>query len=193
MTIHASAHRAPIQSTARAGAPSTPSIPELAIAIGDSPLGCVLVAGTARGIAAVLLGDGREALLAELRERFPTATLAEGETMREALAEVVRLIESPARSEPAARLQLDPRGTTFQRQVWDALREIPAGSTATYAEIARRIGRPTATRAVAAACAANPIALLVPCHRVVARDGSLSGYRWGVERKRALLERERAR
>jgi AraC family transcriptional regulator of adaptative response/methylated-DNA-[protein]-cysteine methyltransferase len=114
---------------------------------------------------------------------------ADGDAEFEALAaRVVAAVESPAGG--GATLPLDPRGTAFQQEVWRALREIPAGSTASYAEVARRIGRPDASRAVAQACAANPLAVIVPCHRVVRGDGSLSGYRWGVERKRALLARE---
>jgi AraC family transcriptional regulator of adaptative response/methylated-DNA-[protein]-cysteine methyltransferase len=157
-------------------------------AIGESPLGLVLVAASLIGISAVLLGDARDALRGDLQRRFPGATLTEGDEAHRALSErVIAFIASPAR---ALDVPLDLRGTEFQRTVWRALREIPRGSTATYAEVARRIGMPRSARAVARACAANALAVLVPCHRVVRGDGSLAGYRWGVERKRALLAKE---
>lgn len=157
-------------------------------AIRDSSLGLILVAHSASGITAVLLGDDREALRHDLQQRFPLAMLMDGDTTLDALtADVVSLVESPARDLDA---MLDMRGSDFQREVWRALREIPPGSTATYTEIATRIGRPKSVRAVAQACAANPLAVVVPCHRVLRSDGQLSGYRWGVERKRALLARE---
>ncbi len=158
------------------------------IAITRSSLGRVLVAQSDRGIAGVLLGDDAAALRAEARRRVPAATLVEADDETHALAAaVVAAIETPAL---AGDLPLDLRGTSFQQTVWQALRAIPRGSTASYTEIATRIGAPTAARAVAQACAANAVAVLVPCHRVVRRDGALAGYRWGVERKRALLERE---
>jgi len=161
----------------------------IAVAVRPTSLGTVLVGRTEAGLCAILLGDDRDALERDLRHRFPGVTLA-GATaeLDRAASAVVELIEAPA----ARRLevQLDPRGTTFQRRVWQALREIPAGSTATYSEVAQRIGAPGSARAVAGACAANPLAVAVPCHRVIRSDGGLSGYRWGVERKRALLERE---
>ncbi|HEV2643713.1 MAG TPA: methylated-DNA--[protein]-cysteine S-methyltransferase [Candidatus Elarobacter sp.] len=161
---------------------------ELQVAFGESSLGAVLVARSISGIAAVLLGDDSDALRRDLQERFPLTTLTNGDATLEALvANVVRFVESPARGLDAT---LDMRGTEFQRQVWCALREIPAGSTATYTDVAERIGRPRSVRAVAQACAANPLAVVVPCHRVLRRDGQLSGYRWGIERKRALLGRE---
>ena len=126
----------------------------------------------------------------ELQDRFPKALLVGGDERFERLvAEVVGLVEAPAQG---LDLPLDVRGTAFQQRVWQALRAIPGGSTASYAEIAERIGRPKAVRAVARACATNPVAVAIPCHRVVRADGALSGYRWGIERKRALLERERA-
>jgi len=160
----------------------------LQVAIGESSLGLVLVARSAAGITAVLLGDDRDALRRDLRERFPLARLVDGGApMSELVAWVTDFVESSARD---LDVPLDMRGTEFQRSVWTALREIPAGSTASYTEIAKRIGRPNSVRAVAQACAANALAVLVPCHRVVRSDGALSGYRWGVERKRALLERE---
>lgn len=161
---------------------------EMQYALGHSAIGMVLVARTAAGISAVLLGDDRDALCDELRMRFPRATLRQGDAALDTLTdEVVRFVDSPARGLHAT---LDMRGSAFQREVWRALREIPVGATSSYTDIAIRIGRPTAVRAVAQACAANPLAVIVPCHRVLRRDGQLSGYRWGIERKRALLARE---
>ena len=160
----------------------------IAVVITDSPMGGMLVAHGERGVCAVLLGDDRDALQRELATRFPGATFTEGDdAAHAAAARVVAAIDDPARAHDVA---LDARGTPFQRLVWQALREIPRGTTATYTEIAARIGLPSAARAVAGACAANPLAVVVPCHRVVRSDGGLSGYRWGVERKRALLARE---
>jgi AraC family transcriptional regulator of adaptative response/methylated-DNA-[protein]-cysteine methyltransferase len=158
------------------------------LAIGPSSLGLVLVARSDRGMAAVLIGDDHEALRRELRARFPGSTLDEGDGESLAmLGEVIGCIERPGR---ALDVPLDLGGTEFQRTVWRALREIPSGTTTTYTEIAVRLGRPKSARAVAQACAANALAVVVPCHRVVRRDGSLSGYRWGVQRKRALLDSE---
>lgn len=160
----------------------------LHVATGRCFLGSVLVAQSRRGISAILLGDDPEALVRDLRDRFPHATLINGDVELEQLvARVVGSIEAPG---SGLDLPLDLRGTAFQQRVWRALREIPAGSTASYTEVADRIGAPTSVRAVARACAANPLAVAVPCHRVVRNDGALSGYRWGSERKRALLERE---
>jgi AraC family transcriptional regulator of adaptative response/methylated-DNA-[protein]-cysteine methyltransferase len=157
-------------------------------AVGECSLGSVLVAATDKGVCAIMLGDDPDGLVRHLQDRFPKAGLVGGNTGFEHLvANVVALVEAPAR---AVNLPLDVRGTAFQQRVWQALRKIPVGSTASYADIARRIGMPKAVRAVAQACGANPIAIAIPCHRVVRRDGGLSGYRWGVERKRALLERE---
>ncbi|MDB4877046.1 MAG: O-6-methylguanine methyltransferase [Gemmatimonadetes bacterium] len=167
---------------------SPPKSDEIEVAIGESSLGLVLVARSPTGLAAILLGDDRDALRRDVEERFPLATLIDGDaTMAKLVTKVAAFIESPARGleEP-----LDLRGTAFQRSVWRALREIPAGSTASYTEIANRIGLPKSVRAVAQACAANALAVVVPCHRVVRSDGALSGYRWGVERKRTLLARE---
>jgi AraC family transcriptional regulator of adaptative response/methylated-DNA-[protein]-cysteine methyltransferase len=159
-------------------------------AVGECSLGSVLVAATDKGVCAILLGDDPDALVRELQDRFPEAQLAGGDRAFERLvARVVGHVDDPS---IRADLPLDIRGTAFQQRVWQALRRIPAGRTATYTELARRIGRPTAVRAVARACAANTLAVAIPCHRVVRTDGSLSGYRWGVERKRALLEREAA-
>ena len=160
-------------------------------AVGQCTLGSILVAATETGICAVQLGDDPEVLVRELQERFPKARLSGAEADFERwVAKVVGLVEAPALG---LDLPLDVRGTAFQQRVWEALRRIPAGSTATYAEIARRIGAPKSVRAVARACASNAIAVAIPCHRVVRTDGSLSGYRWGVERKRALLARESKR
>jgi AraC family transcriptional regulator of adaptative response/methylated-DNA-[protein]-cysteine methyltransferase len=157
-------------------------------AVGECSLGSILVAGSERGICAIALGDDPETLVRDLEDRFPRAELIGGDRDFERLvARVVGMVESPG---AAVDLPLDVRGTAFQQQVWRALREIPAGSTASYAEIARRIGAPKSARAVARACAANPLAVAIPCHRVVRNDGGLSGYRWGVARKRTLLERE---
>lgn len=157
-------------------------------ALGECSLGSILVAATVRGVCAILLGDDPERLLRDLEDRFPDARLVGGDEGFEGLvAQVVGLIEAPALGHD---LPLDVRGTAFQQRVWQALRSIPAGVIESYAEIATRIGAPRAARAVARACAANPAAVAIPCHRVVRQDGGLSGYRWGVERKRALLERE---
>jgi AraC family transcriptional regulator of adaptative response/methylated-DNA-[protein]-cysteine methyltransferase len=161
---------------------------EMRFAVGQCSLGAILVAASAKGISAILLGDDPEALVHELEDRFPKAMLIGGDrNFEDVMARIVGLIEAP---ETGLNLPLDVRGTAFQHRVWRALREIPAGTTATYSEIAERIGMPKAVRAVAAACAANKIAVAIPCHRVVRNDGSLSGYRWGVHRKRTLIERE---
>ena len=161
---------------------------ELRFAIGQASLGAILVASSSRGVAAILLGDDPQELVRSLQDRFPKASLIGADRDYETLiAHVVGLVESPG---IGANLPLDIRGTVFQQRVWQALQQIPAGQTVTYAEIARRIGSPKAVRAVAGACAANHLAVAIPCHRVVRADGSLSGYAWGVERKRALLGRE---
>ncbi len=160
-------------------------------AVGDCSLGSVLVAQSDKGICAILLGDDPAALQRDLRERFPRATLRGGDTdFERCVAAVVRCVDVPVNG---LKLPLDVRGTAFQQKVWQALRKIPPGATASYSEIARRIGAPQSARAVAQACAANALAVAVPCHRVVRSDGALSGYRWGIERKRALLEREAQR
>ncbi len=160
----------------------------LDVAIGESSIGLVLVAESDAGLSAVLIGDDRESLRRELRERFPAAVITDGEHAPSLLAErVIAHVDAPARP---LDVTLDLRGTEFQRRVWLALREIPAGTTASYTDIARRIGRPGAVRGVARACAANALAVVVPCHRVVRRNGELSGYRWGVHRKRTLLAKE---
>lgn len=161
---------------------------EIRFAIGQCSLGAILVAQSARGVCAILIGDDADALARDLQDRFPNANLIGGDRDFEKLvAQVVGFVEAPRLG---LELPLDVRGTAFQQRVWQALRTIPAGKTATYTEVAARIGAPKAVRAVASACAANAIAVAIPCHRVVRTDGSLSGYRWGVERKRALLDRE---
>ena len=161
---------------------------EIRFAIGTCSLGSILVAATGKGVCAVLLGDDPEALLRDLQDRFPRAHLVGGDRSFDMLAAtVIAAVEAPA-GKPD--LPLDVRGTAFQHLVWKALCDIPAGETASYSEIARRIGQPGAARAVARACGANHLAVVIPCHRVVRNDGALSGYRWGVERKRSLLERE---
>ena len=160
-------------------------------AVGQCSLGAILVARSEIGICAILLGDDPEALLRDLQDRFPRARLIGGDADFEQLvARVVGAVENPA---VGMDLPLDVRGTAFQQQVWQALRRIPSGTTATYASIACAIGAPRSVRAVASACAANPLAVAIPCHRVARRDGELAGYRWGIERKRALLEREAKR
>ena len=157
-------------------------------AVGECSLGSVLVAATEKGVCTILLGDDPGALVHELEARFSRAELAGGDTEFESLvARVVGLVEAPALGHD---LPLDIRGTAFQQRVWRALREIHAGQTASYSGIAAAIGSPTASRAVASACAANPLAVAIPCHRVVRSDGAPGGYRWGVERKQALLSRE---
>ena len=157
-------------------------------AIAACSLGALLVASTDKGVCAILLGDDAEMLLRDLQDRFPQADLRGAEAdYEQTVARVIGLVETPALG---LDLPLDVRGTAFQQRVWQALREIPAGSTVSYAELARRIGLPTGARAVAGACAANALAVAIPCHRVVRNDGALSGYRWGVERKQQLLERE---
>jgi AraC family transcriptional regulator, regulatory protein of adaptative response / methylated-DNA-[protein]-cysteine methyltransferase len=159
--------------------------------IGSSTLGHLLVAINEKGICAILPGDSPRAVTRELRERFPSE-LIEQDSARlvRALSQVIDFVDG---RRAGLDLPLDPAGTEFQQRVWRALRSIPSGKTASYAEIARRIDSPKSFRAVAQACGANPLALAIPCHRVVRNDGALSGYRWGVARKRALLEREAAR
>jgi len=164
---------------------------EIAIrfAVGESSLGSILVAQSDRGVCAILLGDDPDALIAELERRFPRAELLGGDAeFEQVVATVVGFVEAPC---VGLDLPLDIRGTAFQQRVWNALRTIPAGETASYKQIAEKIGAPTSMRAVAQACGANSIAVAIPCHRVVRTDGGISGYRWGVDRKRALLDRER--
>lgn len=157
-------------------------------AVGQCSLGAILVAASERGVCAILLADDPEELVRDLERRFPQAELVGGDAEFEGLvASVVGLVEAPQGSHV---LPLDLRGTLFQQRVWRALTEIPVGQTTTYAELARRIGAPAAVRAVARACAQNPLAVAIPCHRVVRKDGDLAGYRWGIDRKRTLLDRE---
>ncbi|MBY8934180.1 bifunctional DNA-binding transcriptional regulator/O6-methylguanine-DNA methyltransferase Ada [Pseudomonas fluorescens] len=161
---------------------------DIHFAVGQCSLGAILVAQSERGVCAILLGDDPHQLVCDLQDQFRKANLIGADSgFEQLIAKVVGFIEAPA---IGLDLPLDVRGTAFQERVWQALREIPLGSTASYAEIARRIGAPTSMRAVAQACGANRLAVAIPCHRVVRSDGNLSGYRWGVERKRQLLERE---
>ncbi|EDZ67407.1 methylated-DNA-(protein)-cysteine S-methyltransferase [Nitrosococcus oceani AFC27] len=161
---------------------------EIRFAIGKCSLGATLVAQSNRGICAIFLDDDPEKLVHDLEDQFPRANLVGGGAQFEQLiAEVVSFIEAPS---IGLNLPLDIRGTAFQQRVWRALRGIPAGSTASYSAIARHIGAPKSARAVARACAVNTLAVAIPCHRVVRSNGNLSGYRWGLERKRALLKKE---
>ena len=160
----------------------------ISFATGTSILGTVLVARSAHGVCAILIGSQADELIADLAARFPENTLARNDQWLGGDLEKIRhFIENPA---AGLDLDLDVYGTPFQRRVWDALCAIPSGRTVTYAALAHRIGEPDAVRAVANACAANALALAIPCHRVVRSDGTISGYRWGVERKRAMLARE---
>ncbi|MFT4099606.1 MAG: bifunctional DNA-binding transcriptional regulator/O6-methylguanine-DNA methyltransferase Ada [Burkholderiaceae bacterium] len=171
--------------TWREGGQSTP----IRFAVGLCSLGSILVACSPAGVCAIMLGDDPQALIDDLQRRFSNAALIGADARFERwVAEIVGLVEAPSLG---TGLPLDVRGTAFQQRVWQALREIPPGQTITYARLAQRIGEPRAVRAVAQACAANPLAVAIPCHRVIRTDGGLSGYRWGVERKRALLSRER--
>jgi AraC family transcriptional regulator of adaptative response/methylated-DNA-[protein]-cysteine methyltransferase len=155
--------------------------------IGYSSLGSTLVAQSERGVCSILIGEDPARLVQDLRNEFPKANLVDEQGHEELVARVAGFIDKPG---AGLDLPLDVRGTAFQQLVWDAVQRIPPGSTATYTDIARQIGMPGAVRAVAQACGANALAVAIPCHRVIRNDGSLSGYRWGVERKRALLARE---
>ena len=164
---------------------------EIKFAVGQTTLGAILVASSKKGVAAILLGDDANELARDLQDRFPNACLIGADRDYEALvARVVGFVENP---DVGLDLPLDVRGTAFQQRVWQALQEIPVGTTISYSEIAQRIGSPKAVRAVAGACMANNLAVAIPCHRVIRNDGSVSGYAWGVERKLALLEREEAK
>lgn len=161
---------------------------EIRFSVGQSSLGSVLVAQSATGICAILLGDDPEGLTRELRGLFPDAVILCGDSGCERItARVIEFVETPTLR---LDMPLDIRGTVFQRRVWQALREIAVGATASYTAIAAKLGLPNSARAVAQACAANLLAVVIPCHRVVRSDGHLSGYRWGIGRKRALLDRE---
>ena len=161
---------------------------DIRFAVGQSSLGAILVASSDRGVASILIGDDPDGLVRDLQDRFPKARLVGGDKEYECMvARVVSFVEAPG---IGLNLPLDVRGTAFQRRVWQALQAIPVGQTFSYSEIARRIGAPKSVRAVASACAANNIAVAIPCHRVVRNDGALSGYAWGVERKRELVARE---
>jgi AraC family transcriptional regulator, regulatory protein of adaptative response / methylated-DNA-[protein]-cysteine methyltransferase len=156
--------------------------------VAQTSLGALLVAATDNGICSIALGDDADQLVRDLQDDFSRATLVGDDAQfQEWIARVIALVESPS---ARADLPLDLRGTAFQQRVWQALRSIPAGSTLTYEQVAQQIGAPKSVRAVARACATNRAAIAVPCHRVVRKDGDLSGYRWGVERKRELLARE---
>ncbi len=155
----------------------------------EESLGHLLVAATDKGICSVMLGDGEETLRADLHHEFPKAEIRRDDgSLR---SQVAMLLDCLAGQAPCAALPLDVQGTAFQMRVWEELRRIPRGRTLSYSELAARIGRPTAIRAVARACATNPIALINPCHRAVRANGELAGYRWGIERKRMLLEEEK--
>jgi AraC family transcriptional regulator of adaptative response/methylated-DNA-[protein]-cysteine methyltransferase len=168
----------------RAGGADT----DIRFAIGECSLGAILVAQSERGLCAILIGDDADALARNLQDRFPRATLIGGDRdFEQVIATVVGFVEAPR---IGLDLPLDIRGTAFQQRVWQILRQIPPGQTASYADIAQRLGAPKSVRAVAQACAANTLAVAIPCHRVVRSDGGLSGYRWGVARKRALLDAE---
>jgi AraC family transcriptional regulator of adaptative response/methylated-DNA-[protein]-cysteine methyltransferase len=164
---------------------------QIRYAVSRCSLGAILVASTDKGVCAILLGDQPGPLVTNLQERFADTQLSAADAkLQRLVAKVIKFVESPrARFD----IPLDARGTAFQQRVWLALQDIPVGKTVTYTDIAARIGAPKSVRAVASACAANAIAVAIPCHRVVRSDGGLSGYRWGVDRKRALLVREGAR
>jgi O-6-methylguanine DNA methyltransferase len=164
------------------------NVEEIKFAIGKSELGTILVARSVAGVCAILIGDGAEVLKRDLAEQFTEAKLMRDDrALRSDLDKILAFIKSPAKG---LDLPLDIRGTSFQRRVWDALLGVRVGYTITYAALASRIGEPRAIRAVANACAANAIALAIPCHRVVRSDGALAGYRWGTERKRSMVGKE---
>lgn len=166
--------------------PSSPATVRYTIA--KSALGFVAIARTEKGLAAAFIADDADWLATHMEERFPNSVRAAGDEWTD------RVIEAVDTTTDDPDLPVDPRGTDFQKAVWRALREIPSGATVSYSELASRIGKPESVRAVAAACGANPIAVIVPCHRVIGKDGSLTGYAWGgVEKKRMLLDREKAR
>ena len=155
----------------------------------NTSLGKVLVAATERGVSAVYLGEGERSLVESLREEYPRAELSRAAGQERWLQEIVRRVEG---APPSVDLPLDVQATVFQRRVWQELQKIPRGTTRTYTQVARALGKPRSVRAVARACATNPVSIVVPCHRVIRTDGSLAGYRWGLQRKQKLLEREAA-
>lgn len=166
-----------------------PETERIDFAIGISPVGHVLTAESANGICAVYLGKSAKEMMASLQKKFPQAKCIDGgQSVKNTLSRVIEQIHNPQKN---FEFKLDVRGTAFQQQVWQALREIPTGSTACYSDIAEKLQNPGAVRAIASACGANNIAVLIPCHRVIRKDGALSGYRWGVPIKQALLRRER--
>ena len=166
------------------------SKPKIFYAIGHCDLGHILLARNADGICSIALADNETALLAELHQNFPHAVFHNDDAQaQQSLTQVITAIENPKQT---IELPLAITGTAFQQHVWQALRDIPAGTTLSYSQLAQRLGKPQAVRAVASACAANKIAILIPCHRIVRSNGELSGYRWGIERKQALLEREKS-
>jgi AraC family transcriptional regulator, regulatory protein of adaptative response / methylated-DNA-[protein]-cysteine methyltransferase len=189
MTTSVETKYAPVNTAGDLRSAVSNAVEEVRYATAQSALGWLLVARSDRGVCAVLLGNDARDLEEDFRTRMPSAKLEDGdEACAYIAATVAARVENP--SVPLD-FTLDARGTPFQLRVWKALRAIPAGMTVSYSELARQVGTPEAVRAVASACGANPIALAVPCHRVVSKDGSLGGYRWGVERKRALLQREK--
>jgi len=162
-------------------------------ATAESPLGRMLVAATDKGVCTITFGDNDDDVIGALRQRFPNAELSRETPRNGWLADAIHFIAAQMSESPtAATFPIDVRATAFQQRVWNALQQIPRGETRSYSQLAAELGAPTATRAVAGACAANPVAVVVPCHRVVGKNGSLTGYRWGTERKRKLLEAERA-
>ena len=164
---------------------------EIGYAIAKSSLGNVLVATTERGISAVYLGENEKALIAELRQEYPRAKIRPSPGVHEKwIREIVKRVEGDA---PSVELPLDIQATAFQRRVWQELQKIPLGTTRTYTQVAQALGKPQSVRAVARACATNPVSIVVPCHRVIRADGQLAGYRWGLQRKEKLLEREAER
>jgi len=166
-----------------------PELEQIHFAIGISPVGNVLVGESPNGICAVYLGKSAKELMASLQKQFPTAKCVDGGNgIKNTLSKVIEIIHNPQKNTD---FNLDLRGTTFQQQVWQALKEIPVGSTVCYSDIAEKLHKPGAVRAIASACGANNIAVIIPCHRVIRKDGAISGYRWGVESKQALLRRER--
>jgi AraC family transcriptional regulator of adaptative response/methylated-DNA-[protein]-cysteine methyltransferase len=185
---YAKAHRHQHETQPNSPTPRKYTAMTIYFALDKCSLGTILVAQSEKGICAVLLGDETQYLLDDLQQRFPKATIVAGNSsFQKTIAQIINVIEQP---QLTLALPLDIRGTLFQQRVWQALQKIPAGETRSYSEIAKAIGSPKAVRAVAGACAANAIAVIIPCHRVVRSDGNLSGYRWGLERKQKLLQQE---